>query len=153
MRELKFRAWVSKENTDGYGKNTAHYEYNFALFESKYTDFCGDFEIGGTYEDVPVEQYTGLKDKNGKEIYEGDIVNISAIACTDDSPMACIIDTNSVVVWDEKHARFDVNDAPEDDDLDYRRRRYFLFTDGDDRENIEVIGNIHENPELLGGEE
>lgn len=65
--------------------------------------------------------------------------------------MSCIIDTNSYVYWDSKKARFDVKDKPESDDWDYRRRRYFLFNDID-RDNIEVIGNIHENADLLGGE-
>lgn len=96
------------------------------------------------------EQSTGLIDKHGKEIYEGDIVNITALVNTDDSDMTCIIDTNSVVCWDKEHVRWDVNDKPEDEDWDYRRRRYFVFVDSEDRENVEVIGNIHENPELLG---
>lgn len=138
MRELKFRAWV--EWTE-----KPRFEYS----ENNYPDtFWNDCDEGDN-----VEQYTGLKDKNGKEIYEGDIVNITAIVETDDSDMACIIDTNSIVCWDKEHARWDVNDKPEDEDLDYRRRRYFVFVDSENRENVEIIGNVHENPELLGGEE
>lgn len=142
-RPIKFRAW---------GKNIK--EYLSADGKEPQALTLDDIS-GGCIYDIDlfdIEQYTGLKDKNGKEIYEGDIVNISGIACTDDSSMACIIDTNSVVIWDEKYARFDVNDVPEDDDLDYRRRRYFLFTDGE-RDSVEVIGNIHENKELLGVKE
>lgn len=131
-REIKFRVW---------NKNTNKYEY---------TELDYYFVIDQRIKAYEYEQYTGLKDKNGKEIYEGDIVNIVAIAETDDSDMAYIIDTNSIVCWDKEHARWDVNDEPEDKDWDYRRRRYFVFVDNEGRENVEVIGNIHENPELLG---
>lgn len=138
MKELKFRAWV--EWTE-----KPRFEYS----ENNYPDtFWNDYDDGDN-----VEQYTGLKDKNSKEIYEGDIVNITAIVNTDDSDMACIIDTNSIVCWDKEHARWDVNDKPEDEDWDYRRRRYFVFVDSENRENVEVIGNVHENPELLKGDE
>ena len=133
-REIKFRVW---------NKNTNKYEY---------AELDYYFVIDQRIKAYEYEQYTGLKDKNGKEIYEGDIVNICGIACTNDSEMACIMDTNSVVLWDKRYARFDVKDKPESKDWDYRRRRYYLFTDRD-RDDIEVIGNIHENPELLGGEE
>lgn len=140
MRELKFRAWginIKEYLKDADGNTNCVY-------------ILGDLLKQGNW---IFEQYTGLKDKNGKEIYEGDIVNITAIVETDDSDMACIIDTNSIVCWDKEHGRWDINDKPEDEDLDYRRRRYFVFVDSEDRENVEVIGNIHENPESLGGEE
>lgn len=80
-----------------------------------------------------IEQYTGLTDKSGKEIYEGDIVkNIEGINET------------AVCVWDESNAEFDF------------RRKDGNYTKDNVKswlEMYEVIGNIHENPELIGGEE
>jgi uncharacterized phage protein (TIGR01671 family) len=66
MRELKFRAWAN-----GYEKWCHRIEYIDDGFWLGYVD-DGVGELSTT--DIIVEQYTGLKDKNGKEIYEGDIV-------------------------------------------------------------------------------
>lgn len=87
-----------------------------------------------------VGQYTGLKDKNDKEIYEGDII-------IDKDGNIC------VVVWMEEWGMFGsmFTDELEKyksggiDTLDEST----LWTFPVDFNNIEVIGNIHENPELL----
>ena len=74
-----------------------------------------------------LEQYTGLKDKNGKEIYEGDIV-----MWTDDNTESgsIVFDEGCFYVnWPICMERIDASDAFD----------------------LEVIGNIHENPELLEG--
>jgi hypothetical protein len=72
-------------------------------------------------------QFTGLLDKTGKEIYEGDIQKLTT-------------DVFAVIVWDEKSAAFQSQRIGDD------KRTSHLFG----AEMFEVIGNIYENPELLG---
>lgn len=80
-------------------------------------------------------QYTGLKDENGKEVYEGDIVE--ATYCVD----GCYYDTEdeySVIQWDDKQCGFNIMFK---DELLSSPISYYV--------SFEVVGNIYENPELL----
>jgi len=80
-------------------------------------------------------QYTGLKDKNCVEIYEGDIVYIPAGFYTDDQLHASP-EIKQIIQFE-----IDQNDSD---------NGYYLFAPQDITWNdIEVIGNIYENPELL----
>ncbi len=87
-----------------------------------------------------VGQYTGLTDKNGMKIFEGDII---AIPFEEDrSPWEenCTYYENGKVYFDEK--RFGWYVAFNDDEISLWEY---------DECGVEVIGNIHDNPELLGG--
>ena len=76
-------------------------------------------------EDNELCQFTGLSDKNGKEIYEGDILRIKGIG-------------EGIIVFDKKKARFMWNDNAKEN----------WGIENNDEFN-EIIGNIYENPELL----
>lgn len=125
MREIKFRVWEEDCNF----MNDC---VQIVIMDDERT-----FEVteGFGWKMVPekhVMQFTGLHDKNGKWIYEGDIVRLSS----DNG-----IDYNAMIVF--KNGAFCAIDGTEDD---YSIRRYGLMRF---ELQIEIIGNIYENPELL----
>ncbi|MCO4586711.1 hypothetical protein Si067_01086 [Streptococcus infantarius subsp. infantarius] len=117
-------------------------------FENGYINYSyrgytaeGDEYVDGDvicFEDFILMQSTCLFDKNGMEIYEGDIVKFSD--CDDDVYI-------TPVVWDKNYACFGVSfSGGYPISFDYLEEFYTELKD------IEVVGDIYENPELLEGE-
>ncbi len=127
MREIKFRAWNKKNKVMRVLCDTFYWIQIGVdrLFKSELSFFATSGYpkkelLASTIDGDIFMQYTGLKDKNGKEIYEGDIVLCS---------------------------RHDGEDMHEIVIEDIRQLPQFMF--GSNLDWREVIGNIYENPELI----
>jgi uncharacterized phage protein (TIGR01671 family) len=117
MREIKFRAFLKKHKVIT-KIIILHFNLNFIFH-----DHIEDNSIS-YFEDIELMQFTGILDKNGKEIYEGDIVLFS-----DWKPKV-------IAFKDKSFAGFTLKNTD-------------LFLTTYDSERMEVIGNIYENPDLL----
>ena len=130
MRELKFRAWDEHYKRVLY-TNTDQTVWVGGL-ESKVVN---DTEMWETNVDNKyVMQYTGLKDENGKEIYEGDIVKAS-------------YETHTLIEGEW----YPSGEFEEDEGVVEYRGTFFGIKNGSilsGYEYVEIIGNIYENPEV-----
>ena len=91
-------------------------------------------------------QYTGIKDNNGKEIYEGDIMRYLARYPKDfqeDNPHRRFGRVSNGVSWSDNYCCFLIDSTYE---------KELVFLGFDENKQWEVIGNIYENPELLSTE-
>lgn len=121
MREIRFRIWDTK--TKRYLEKGHPDFVNAWGFE----DCKNRLALKAKSGSLIFEQYTGFKDQNGVDIYEGDIIWLFGI--------------HLEVIWSQDEGKFDIRNK------DFRAGA-FIF-DKHTVQHIEVIGNIHENPELL----
>lgn len=131
MKNLKIRVWNTELNDwlhDCNLKDTV-FGCNSGYKHNSERGFA-EIHPNQDHPEYIIEQDTGLKDKNGKEIYEGDIVKKTDAIC-------------KIEFYDDV-ACFGYSENT----MSGKPIRYAIKG-----EELEVIGNIHENPELLGGEE
>lgn len=133
MREIKFRGKLINSGKWAYG--------NLCIRKTGTVIITPDETVLGTYGKVnpdTIGQYTGLKDKNGKEIYEGDIVKTFVLGEY----------INGYIKYNQRKARFDVGWISE---VEKYKNNGFVgscSTFDNEYDLLEVIGNIHDNPEL-----
>ena len=126
MREIKFRAWDKD-------KKQMIYKFNMTSDGQPYTWDKATIGDGIVIDEpaplnVELMQYTGLRDKNGREVYEGDIVRFKDW-------------------WDEEmvgEVRYSEKDMAFTIVNDFWDGFPIMYAD-----DLEVIGNIYKNPELL----
>ena len=137
MRDIKFRAWDKEFEKMTYFDDE-EYDYRPPLAfrldqvlkkDINYNDY-EDFEYKDITDKLEIMQYTGLKDENGKEIYEGDIVEITR---------PCILEKGEVKFINGCFA------------IKSKDTLLMLYQCEINNFKLKVIGNIYENPELLGG--
>ena len=136
MKEIKFRAWnhfekrwinFDKTKLTCHGISRWHYEL---LNDTKTQDWEWN-------------QYTGLKDRSGKEIYEGDILSSP-------NPPSC--DLRHYVEWSDKYHGWQIISLPMSENknkTDGCPQLWAGLSDANDFGGFKIIGNLYENPELL----
>lgn len=135
-REIKFRAWIKEEKKMVIVETIDFSEKSIQYLEKN--EIIDAYLLRTTFlEDIELMQYTGQKDKNGKEIYEGDILKYKF-------PYDRRLKHVSLVKFIETEASFGIKDRYENEIPLYRIAANNYF---------EVIGNIYENEELLKSEE
>ena len=151
MRVYKFRAIC---NDAGYGNEEYYLKmiYSYSINQIAFGDEVDEVRllVDGKWLKVKIETvglYTGINDKNGNEIYKGDIVRFDeelSVVRYDEETARFVLDDYGIFGclmeygWDEGAGGIGVVNTNG-------------FDDFNDISEIEVIGNIYENPELLEG--
>ena len=139
MREIKFRAWDN---------NLKEFRQNVQLWNSgEVSTGYGETEFE---QGLILEMFTGLLDKSGKEIYEGDIISYDGNMTGAEGLLPGYILEGVKAIVSFKNGRFfpdrvDKSDEGLDNPKHYEWVLSQIFRGG----HTKVIGNIHENPELM----
>ena len=138
MREIKFRAWDVSEHEYKCIPNLL-----MNISGKLYWHFGLELHVVDPTTFV-IEQYTGLTDKTGKKIYEGDILTIKNTMMSSNDPFP----GRRVVKWNEEKPEFSA--AFIDGNC---QTSGLMFVQNNTTQYYEIIGNIHENKELLNDTE
>jgi uncharacterized phage protein (TIGR01671 family) len=130
MREIKFRAWYIETNS--------YTDEGFAISQDG-MEFIDENTDSYSMEGIVIEQYTGLKDCNETDIYEGDIVRYGYVSLDGIGDYAI---GEIAYMSAPGYPAFDIVPTAV---VEYNTLQFYSTIDG----FIEVIGNIHENPNLL----
>jgi uncharacterized phage protein (TIGR01671 family) len=150
MREIKFRVW-DEENTKMYSIDNLHFGY-LGRGHGEYTSEDFYYGLSGhastlsykehsdlklNYSKIHILQYTGIKDKHGKDVYVGDIVryNRRGGIMANSKNYCNYVEYSRIMGMDTYHFHNDSNQPI--------NNWNFLF------DTFEIIGNIYENPELI----
>lgn len=163
MRDIKFRAWLPNEETMLFSENNVDDDFmeiwDFEGVEiqiEKFKEGGGEIHTTLEYErpkDQIMMQYTGLKDKNGKEIYEGDILSVPYVTpfgeLTDEEDLRAMV----VFEYGEFGLKYPNHTTSLKSTLNSTKGKYIPNygnpTIYENNSFCKIIGNIHEDANLL----
>ncbi|SRR6266568_4072304 len=134
MREIKYMAWHKAEKKI-YHVAMLYPDAHMVMLQ------IGDTIFSASLDEIELMQYTGLKDRSGKEVYEGNIVKFTNHLNRQELLRQC--------KWDTKYPSFvfcHIDEQSNEDIGGWRFLHYLEETKG----TMEIIGNIYEKPKVEG---